>query len=352
MPRDQQPKPRGHPYQPLNVQSSHQPHSGATHQGRHRQPQRHSQQRDSRRHSSQHFRQVRPVYNQATVSQAEVRDSRAENLYRDSVCELCSEPGHEMFHHHVSSQSIREFASRYQAGYLFSCLMCNSQESIIRPATRKLILTSSTLYNVWTRDMKLALHIDIESIVGGRVRNLTRALIKLYLVHPERLEIILIAGLNNIGEGQSAKEVMEEIAELRLAVKAHSVMNDHAKPSVLSVSTLLYAPKYCSLEVPQNCTEWIPPAGFENKRGVMEAVNEGIKSMNIENKVNYLKLHMEGIRLERGKAMHKHYPAKPIWRELEVRRRLHLTPEYKEKVCRKAAQLFSGGLTNIGDWPK
>ena len=69
----------------------------------------------------------------------------------------------------------------------------------------------------------------------------------------------------------------------------------------------------------------------------MEAVNEGIKSMNIENKVNYLKLHMEGIRLERGKAMHKHYPAKPIWRELQVRRRLHLTPKYNEKVCRKAA---------------
>ena len=190
------------------------------------------------------------------------------------------------------------------------------------------------------------------NIVGGRVRNLTKALIKLYLVHPERLEVILIAGLNNIGEGQTAKEVMEEIAELRLAVKAHSVMNGHTTPSVLSVSTLLYAPKYCSLEVPQNCTEWIPPAGFENKREVMEAVNEGIKNMNIGNKVNYLKLHMEGIRLERGKAMHKHYPAKPIWRELQVRRRLHLTPEYKEKVCRKAAQLFRGGLTNIGDWPK
>ena len=59
---------------------------------------------------------------------------------------------------------------------------------------------------------------------------------------------------------------MEEIAELRLAVKAHSVMNEHAKPSVLSVSTLLYVHKYCSLEVPQNCTKWIAPAGFENKR--------------------------------------------------------------------------------------
>ena len=98
MPRDQQPKPRGHPYQPLSVQTSHQTHSGATHQGRHRQPHPHPQHRDSRQESSQqHHRQVRPLYNQATVSQAEVRDSRAENLYRDRVCELCSEPDHEMF---------------------------------------------------------------------------------------------------------------------------------------------------------------------------------------------------------------------------------------------------------------
>ena len=152
----------------------------------------------------------------------------------------------------------------------------------------------------------------------------------MYLMHPERLEVIVIAGLNNIGEGQAATEMMEEIADLRLAVKAHSVMNKHSPPSLLSVSTLLYAPKYCSLDVPQNCTEWIPPAGFENKREIMEEFNEWIKRMSIDNKVNNLKLHMEGIR-------HKHYPANPIWRELQMRRRLHLAPEYKEKVCRKAA---------------
>ena len=81
--------------------------------------------------------------------------------------------------------------------------MCNTQESTIRPATRKLILTNSTLYNVWsTPDLKLPIHMDIESIVGGRIRDLTRALIMLYLIYPERLEIILIAGLNNVGDCQ------------------------------------------------------------------------------------------------------------------------------------------------------
>ena len=76
-------------------------------------------------------------------------------------------------------------------------------------------------------------------------------------------------------------EIMKEIAELMLAVKAHSVMNKHSPSSLLSVSTLLYAPEYCSLDVPQNCREWIPQAGFE--KGIMEEVNEGIKRMHIDN---------------------------------------------------------------------
>ena len=232
--------------------------------------------------------------------------------------------------------------------------MCKAHESIVRPSTRKVILTTSTLYNVWERpNLKLPLHIDIESIVGGRIRDLTRALIMLYLIHPERLEVIVVAGLNNIGDSQSSKEIMDELTELRLTIQAHTVMNDHPKPSVLSVSTILYAPKFCSLDVPENCPEWVPPVGFNNRRALIEEVNEGIRVMNVKAGVNYLKMHMEGVRFDKGgKKLHKHYPAKPIWREQEVRKKLHLTPEYKEKICVRAAKLFSGGLTNVGDWPK
>jgi hypothetical protein len=235
-------------------------------------------------------------------------------------------------------------------------MMCKSQESTIRPHTRKLILTTSTLYNVWAcSDLKLPIHMDIESIVGGRIRDLTRALHMLYLIYPERLEIIVIAGLNNIGDSQTSKQIIDELTELRLTVKAHTEMHHHTQPSILSVSTLLYAPKFCSLDLPKNCpAEWIPPAGFNNRRKLMEEVNEGIKDMNIMAQVNYLKLHMEGIRIDKetGKTLHKHNPVKPIWRESVVRRRLHLTPQYKAKVAERAAKLFIGGLNNIGDWPK
>ena len=54
----------------------------------------------------------------------------------------------------------------------------------------------------------------------------------LYLNYPERLKIILVACLNNIGETQSAEEIIDEISELKQAVQVHTDMPDHAEPSV------------------------------------------------------------------------------------------------------------------------
>ena len=41
-------------------------------------------------------------------------------------------------------------------------------------------------------------HFDIDSIVGGRVKDMTRALKMNYLHLHNRLEIILVVGINNI----------------------------------------------------------------------------------------------------------------------------------------------------------
>ena len=91
---------------------------------------------------------------------------------------------------------------------------------------------------------------EIEAIVGGRIIDFTRALMMQYLVNPKRLELIVIAGLNNIGDGQPVLEILDEIHELRMSVQAHTSMYEHNTPSVVSFSTMLYVPKFCSLEVP------------------------------------------------------------------------------------------------------
>ena len=294
-----------------------------------------------------------PVYNPYIVVPGEVQASRDEQLYRDSLCKLCSDDGHKVNHHHVSSQAIREFASKFQGGYKFNCIMCKQVESVVRPSTRKIILTTSTLYNVWSyQELNMPIHVDIESIVGGRVRDLTRAIIMMYLNHPERLEIIVVAGLNNIGDDQPVPDIIEELWELKEVVQAHSELHKHEEPSLVSISTVLFPPKFCSLHVPSNKTDWIPPPNFKNRRHNIECLNAAIAAINKGAKLNYLNVHLEGIRVDKpsNKVLHKHNPKLQVWRETEVRRRLHLTPTYKVKVMARAAKLLVGGLKNTGVW--
>ena len=298
---------------------------------------------------------AKPHLNPNRVTRNEVKECASEQVYSDSTCELCSDNEFDIKHTHMSSEGVRRFAlNRKKQMHMFQCIMCKQQESTVRPSTRKIILTDSSLYNVWS-DSSLNTsdhHMEIEAVVGGRIRNLTRAIITMYLKNAERLEIILIAGINNIGEGQTVPEILEEISELKELLSAHSVVHSHDPPSMVSVSTLLYAPRFCSLDVPDSQQAWKPPRGFVNKRREIECLNVAIAAVNRGWGVNYLKLHLEGIRIDKKakRVMHKHNPERPIWRETDIFRRLHMSPAYKVRIVNLAKKIFSGGMSKLGDW--
>ena len=135
-------------------------------------------------------------------------------------------------------------------------------------------------------------------------------------------------------------------------VKNHFVENDHSEPGIVSIRPLLYVPNFCALDNP--APNWVPPPAFINRRADIEKVNAAISELNKAEGINYLNLHYEGTRQVKGSGltMHRHNTVTPIWRETEVRRKLHLTPQYKVKVVNRAATLFSGGLKNLGEWNK
>ena len=63
----------------------------------------------------------------------------------------------------------------------------------------------------------------MEAIVGGRVRDITRALDKMYLRDkPNRLEIITIVSTNNTGDGQSPESIIQEMRDMKALVAEHS----------------------------------------------------------------------------------------------------------------------------------
>ena len=75
-------------------------------------------------------------------------------------------------------------------------------------------MADSSLYGVWDKMSPSLLHFDIDSIVGGKVRDMTRALERNYLHLPNRFEVTVVAGINNIGAGEKAEHIMEENLDL------------------------------------------------------------------------------------------------------------------------------------------
>jgi hypothetical protein len=115
--------------------------------------------------------------------------------------EASQSPSHE--------QSGDEFALKDRTTGSFSCIICKKEEKAELPSNKRVVLSDSTLFNIWEMDdLKVNEHFELEAIVGGRVHDMTRALDKLYLNKPNRLEIIPVVSINSIGDGQSANSIM------------------------------------------------------------------------------------------------------------------------------------------------
>ena len=285
-----------------------------------------------------------------------VMEEMREQQYRDSLCKMCSDSSSSKYHHHFSSTSIRRMlmdtGSESELARTYMCPICQKLEpcAISPTETRRIVLADSTLYGIWGKEMPAnTCHFDIDSVVGGQMRDMTRALIKNYLHLPNRLEIIVVAGINNIGRGHSPDNVMEDVEELRQVVKEHSEKWGHSPPSYVAVCTLPLAPKYCSLHVPHNPPEpeiamWVPAPWFDNKYDKLAKVNKMLLDLHEKEGLKIVRLDFHGVKIfKNGKVQHK-FDTKPgatqIWREEEVWRKLHFTMENKLKLVQYISTCF------------
>ena len=107
---------------------------------------------------------------------------------------------------------------------------------------------------------------------------MTRALIKNYLHLPNRLEVIVIAGINNIGAGERADDIIKEMEVFKQVVADHNKKWKHSPLSFTDICIVAVAPKFCSLTVPPNPPEpeiaaWVPPPQFQNKYSEVKKLN-------------------------------------------------------------------------------
>ena len=288
-------------------------------------------------------------------NKALMAEEMRENQYGDRLCHICSDTSTSRYHHHFSTADIRRMfldMKVNQEGREYMCPICALPEPVLIPAneTRRVVLSDSTMYGIWTKQVPPnTIHFDIESIVGGKVRDLKTALMKSYLHMPNRFEILVVAGLNDIGAGHKVEEIIADMKDIRQVVKEHSDRWRHEPASYVAFCTIPFAPKFCSLQVPPHPPEpeiamWVPPANFRNRFTDMKSLVDKTLALNQEIGLTGVRFDYQGIK--RFKSGHYQHifdtkpGATPVWRETDVFRKLHFTMEKKLKMVSHITTCF------------
>ena len=298
-----------------------------------------------------------------TLTNRALQDSEMrENKYRDKICNMCSDSTTSRYHHHFSSWNIRRMFLNMKVKddtRTYMCPICHDPELVVVPAseTRRIVLCDRTMYGIWNhKTPKGVIHFDIDSIVGGKVADLKLALQKNYLHMPNRCEILVIAGLNDIGVGQKADQIISDMREIREVVKDHSDRWGHGPPSYVTFCTVPYAPKFSSLQVPPSPPEpeiaaWAPPKNFRNKYEEIKSLNDKIISLNKEIDLTGVRMDYQGIkRFKSGMVQHifdTKLGSAPVWREGEVFKKLHFVMEKKLKMAIHISTCFKENSERI-----
>ena len=285
----------------------------------------------------------------STKDRYRVQEERKESTSRDSLCTMCSDIIISKYHTHYSTTSIR----RSQKGEgTYMCPICKELESVIIPATetRRVVLACDTMYGIWDNLPANTEHFEMDLIVGGTVEDMQRALVKNYLDLPNRVEIIVIAGINNIAAGETAEQIFHDMEKLKYVVDEYSKKCRHSPPSYVAFCTLILPPKFCSLNVPPkqpnqpDIAMWVPPPNFRNKYDELEKLNNMILKMNEAENLKCVRMDYHGVkRFKSGTKQHKFDTkpgAKPIWSETEVFNKLHFTMDKKLELAGHITECF------------
>ena len=230
-------------------------------------------------------------------------DRRISSITRseNGRCSICSSRHNTVRHRHYSSKWLREMLGTETSDIRSYCPSCKSGHLPYPYERVKLIVSDDTLHMFFAPPGHIAenqyngdlVHVDYLKIQGADIETLTEAFNIEYnsRVNTRPLDVVLIAGYNDIDKGYSRGEIMQRFREFSDAVIAAAPEN---ASNTVTISDLMYPPKFT----------WFFDDGPipRNHRGnlltKMEWLNEAILSLNLDNWVTeFHRLRKYGIRV-------------------------------------------------------
>jgi len=238
-------------------------------------------------------------------------------------CDICSDDVFEIRHPHFSTQKT----TPKRGGHYF-CRLCRKNHS--KESSRlNVVLSSSTLHNLWKNpSFKPDQHIDFDTIIGGRIHDIHASFLYQYSELTSPMDIILVCGVNNVPTEDTSQQMIQQFESLIKTIKNQSIQNNHKIPNRIVLCTVLYSPKTCDKSIPPHL----------NMTQKVREVNNWIHEFNESETGEHLKLHLNGVYgdPDTENLVHRY----DEWREPEIKRKLHLTNEVKDRVATQVIQLF------------
>ena len=238
------------------------------------------------------------------------------------------------------------------------CLSCKKAHAANPTKRVKLVLSDSTLHMFFAPPANAqhradyegdAIHTEYVTIPGARVEVLQQAFRIEYEVETRGIDVLLVAGLNNLLKGEKGEELMYKLCSFRDTVMRQSLKYHPDAPNTFAVATLLYAPQLCWF--PDDGP--VPSASYENRLEELQWINTELIKFNAMNGVvSVPHVHKFGIRVDNKskrdmygnvtvhhRLMHKWEQ----WREVERDRMVHLEEKKRVDLGRSINKYFKFG---------
>ena len=247
---------------------------------------------------------------------------------------------------------MQTFANTSGSYYCSSCRLSHG----LHPTERiKLCMSGSTLHMFWAPTISSqsgdhyegdVQHTDYVIIPGAKIETLQQAFRIEYGKEPRGIDVLVVAGLNNILKGDSMEELMRKVDMFRETVTKQSKHFHPSTPNTFAFATLLYAPQLC----------WFPDDGplptmhYRNRLEEMQWLTTTILHYNKVNGIpNVPHVHKYGVRRDNKTkrdiygnitVQHKVDHKWEQWREEERDRKLHLTDAMRMVLGRAVNKYF------------